>query len=133
MDASLPPFSPSSSSPRLSSSGSGLGHRCETGGMDLHHLFLAFVWGIPCFHALAVIPMAPKGGKAAARIYGGHEASRHFKEFYASKELVEPHDYMLSIYRTFSSAERLGLNASFFRSSKAANTIASFVDMGQGR
>ncbi|KAG7264278.1 hypothetical protein CRUP_026224 [Coryphaenoides rupestris] len=49
-----------------------------------------------------------------------------------SKELVEPHDYMLSIYKTFSAAERLGLNASFFRSSKAANTIASFVDIGQG-
>lgn len=100
--------------------------------MDLHHFILAFVWGIPCLHALAVIPAAaPKSGKAA-RIYDGHEASRHFKEFYASKDLVEPHDYMLSIYRTFSSAERLGLNASFFRSSKAANTIASFVDLGQG-
>ncbi|KAG9259443.1 growth/differentiation factor 6-B [Astyanax mexicanus] len=43
---------------------------------------------------------------------------------------VEPHDYMLSIYKTFSSAERLGLNATFFRSSKAANTITSFVDTG---
>ena len=49
-----------------------------------------------------------------------------------SQSPVEPHDYMLSIYRTFSSAERLGLNASFFRSSKAANTIASFVDGGKG-
>ncbi|TMS18581.1 Growth/differentiation factor 6-B, partial [Larimichthys crocea] len=38
---------------------------------------------------------------------------------------------MLSIYKTFSTAEKLGLNASFFRSSKAANTIASFVDNGQ--
>ncbi|CAL8293188.1 unnamed protein product [Merluccius merluccius] len=47
------------------------------------------------------------------------------------KDLVEPHDYMLSIYRTFSAAERLGLNASFFRSSRAANTVASFVDHGQ--
>lgn len=106
--------------------------------MDLHHFILAFVWGIPCLHALAVIPAAapPKGGKVA-RIFDGQEASSYFKEFYASsagapKDLVEPHDYMLSIYRTFSSAERLGLNASFFRSSKAANTIASFVDLGQG-
>ncbi|XP_075907772.1 growth/differentiation factor 6-B [Nelusetta ayraudi] len=104
--------------------------------MDLHHFIFAFVWGIPCLHALAIIPAAaPKGGKVA-RIYDGQEASRYLKEFYASsaatsKDLVEPHDYMLSIYRTFSSAERLGLNASFFRSSKAANTIASFVDMGQ--
>ncbi|TSK31507.1 Growth/differentiation factor 6-B [Bagarius yarrelli] len=49
----------------------------------------------------------------------------------ASKDSVEPHEYMLSIYHTFSAAERLGLNASFFRSSKAANTITSFVDNGQ--
>ncbi|MCI4391918.1 hypothetical protein PGIGA_G00140050 [Pangasianodon gigas] len=49
----------------------------------------------------------------------------------ASKASVEPHEYMLSIYKTFSAAEKLGLNASFFRSSKAANTITSFVDNGQ--
>ncbi|KAF5901266.1 growth/differentiation factor 6-B-like, partial [Clarias magur] len=48
-----------------------------------------------------------------------------------SKDSVEPHEYMLSIYKTFSAAEKLGLNASFFRSSKAANTITSFVDHGQ--
>ncbi|XP_061520939.1 growth/differentiation factor 6-B [Phycodurus eques] len=36
---------------------------------------------------------------------------------------------MMSVYKTFSTAEKL--NASFFRSSKAANTIASFVDSGQ--
>ncbi|XP_053349118.1 growth/differentiation factor 6-B [Clarias gariepinus] len=48
-----------------------------------------------------------------------------------SKGSVEPHEYMLSIYKTFSAAEKLGLNASFFRSSKAANTITSFVDHGQ--
>lgn len=40
---------------------------------------------------------------------------------------AEPPDFMLSIYRTFSSAERLGLN-----SSQAADTIISFVDAGQG-
>ncbi|XP_028820516.1 growth/differentiation factor 6-B [Denticeps clupeoides] len=44
---------------------------------------------------------------------------------------VEPHEYMMSIYRTFSAAEKLGLNASFFKASKAANTITSFVDQGQ--
>ncbi|XP_026875376.2 growth/differentiation factor 6-B [Electrophorus electricus] len=49
----------------------------------------------------------------------------------ALKNSVEPHDYMLSIYKTFSAAEKLGLNASFFRASKAANTITSFVDNGQ--
>uniref|UniRef100_A0A8C9QV80 Growth/differentiation factor 6 n=1 Tax=Spermophilus dauricus TaxID=99837 RepID=A0A8C9QV80_SPEDA len=41
-----------------------------------------------------------------------------------------PHEYMLSIYRTYSIAEKLGINASFFQSSKSANTITSFVDRG---
>ncbi|KAB0359251.1 hypothetical protein FD754_003407, partial [Muntiacus muntjak] len=45
---------------------------------------------------------------------------------------VVPHDYMLSIYRTYSIAEKLGINASFFQSSKSANTITSFVDRGLG-
>ncbi|TEA37976.1 growth/differentiation factor 6 [Lagenorhynchus albirostris] len=43
---------------------------------------------------------------------------------------VVPHEYMLSIYRTYSIAEKLGINASFFQSSKSANTITSFVDRG---
>lgn len=46
---------------------------------------------------------------------------------------AEPHEYMLSLYRTYSLAERLGINASAFRSSRAANTIASFVDRGRGK
>ena len=90
----------------------------------------------------AFLPVAPKGIKGA-NLLDQQDASKYFKEFYTSpssekhnkatsKDLVEPHDYMLSIYKTFSTAEKLGLNASFFRSSKAANTIASFVDNGQG-
>ncbi|XP_011834076.1 PREDICTED: growth/differentiation factor 6 [Mandrillus leucophaeus] len=43
---------------------------------------------------------------------------------------VVPHEYMLSIYRTYSIAEKLGINTSFFQSSKSANTITSFVDRG---
>uniref|UniRef100_A0A2K5QLA7 Growth differentiation factor 6 n=1 Tax=Cebus imitator TaxID=2715852 RepID=A0A2K5QLA7_CEBIM len=43
---------------------------------------------------------------------------------------VVPHEYMLSIYKTYSIAEKLGINASFFQSSKSANTITSFVDRG---
>ncbi|KAF3822630.1 hypothetical protein GH733_008004 [Mirounga leonina] len=46
---------------------------------------------------------------------------------------VVPHEYMLSIYRTYSIAEKLGINASFFQSSKSANTITSFVDRGLGQ
>ncbi|TNN42127.1 Growth/differentiation factor 6-B [Liparis tanakae] len=100
---------------------------------------LLSVCGIPRAQALAISP--PRSSKLS-RIVDAQEASKYFKEFYApppadrsskatSRDPVEPHDYMLSIYRTFSTAERLGLNASFFRSSKAANTIASFVDNGQ--
>uniref|UniRef100_A0A4W6DW11 Growth differentiation factor 6b n=1 Tax=Lates calcarifer TaxID=8187 RepID=A0A4W6DW11_LATCA len=116
--------------------------------MDFYHFALllcgalAFVWEIPCFQALAIFPPAAPKSSKVAKIFDGQEASRYFKEFHAppsidknnkaaSKDLVEPHDYMLSIYKTFSTAEKLGLNASFFRSSKAANTIASFVDSGQ--
>lgn len=46
---------------------------------------------------------------------------------------VVPHEYMLSIYKTYSIAEKLGINASFFQSSKSANTITSFVDRGLGK
>lgn len=117
--------------------------------MDLYHLAvlcgaLVCVWEVPCAHTLAISPPAAPKSSKVSRIYDGQESSKYFKrEFYApqtldrnnkaiSKDSVEPHDYMLSIYKTFSTAERLGLNASFFRSSKAANTIASFVDIGQG-
>lgn len=59
-----------------------------------------------------------------------HPVAGHHKE--DLKDAIVPHDYMLSIYRTYSAAEKLGLNASFFRSSKSANTITSFVDRGTG-
>ncbi|KAG7501276.1 growth/differentiation factor 6 [Solea senegalensis] len=128
--------------------------------MDFSHftslcVALLFAWETPGFHSLVISPPASPPAAAAAaksnklvKIFDGQEASKHFKEFYApppsssvsmmsriikatSKDAVEPHDYMLSIYKTFSTAEKLGLNASFFRSSKAANTIVSFVDSGE--
>ncbi|KAM4864622.1 growth/differentiation factor 6 [Thomomys bottae] len=68
----------------------------------------------------------PRGGSAAGEVprqrpepRPGHRGPR-----------VVPHEYMLSIYRTYSIAEKLGINASFFQSSKSANTITSFVDRG---
>ncbi|XP_040045489.1 growth/differentiation factor 6-B [Gasterosteus aculeatus] len=126
------------------------GHSSDSGRdrrMDLYHVAslcgaLLFVWGIPGSYTLAISPRAAPKSSKVSRIVDGQEASKYFKEFYArpsldrhnkatSKDSIEPHDYMMSIYKTFSTAERLGLNASFFRSSKAANTIASFVDSGQ--
>lgn len=60
-----------------------------------------------------------------------HAVASHFHQYKEDlKDSIVPHEYMLSIYRTYSAAEKLGLNASFFRSSKSANTITSFVDRG---
>lgn len=46
---------------------------------------------------------------------------------------VVPHEYMLALYRTYSAAQKLGANASVFPSSRAANTVSSFVDRGLGK
>ncbi|XP_067886915.1 growth/differentiation factor 6-A [Heterodontus francisci] len=46
-------------------------------------------------------------------------------------DTVIPHHFMMSIYRTYSAAEKLGINASLFRATKSANTITSFVDRAE--
>ncbi|KAM4633435.1 growth/differentiation factor 6-A [Polymixia lowei] len=105
------------------------------------YLLLVFIWNIPCFQSAAIIsPSVPRRNKGT-RIphHDGQRSTKFLKEIFASspivshhredfKDAIVPHDYMLSIYRTYSAAEKLGLNASFFRSSKSANTITSFVD-----
>ncbi|XP_061675970.1 growth/differentiation factor 6-A [Syngnathoides biaculeatus] len=107
-------------------------------------LLLVFLWNIPCFQSAAIIsPSAPKRNRGARLPHhGGQRSTKLLKDIFASshymnsqrkedlKDDVVPHEYMLSIYRTYSAAEKLGLNASFFRSSKSANTITSFVDRG---
>ncbi|XP_077454845.1 growth/differentiation factor 6-A [Stigmatopora argus] len=107
-------------------------------------LLLVFLWNIPCFQSAAIIsPSAPKRSRGAKLPHqGGQRSSKLLKDIFASshhamsprkddlKDDVVPHEYMLSIYRTYSAAEKLGLNSSFFRSSKSANTITSFVDRG---
>ncbi|XP_041757788.1 growth/differentiation factor 6-B [Coregonus clupeaformis] len=106
---------------------------------------LTCAWDLPCFQSFTIfLPSASKSSKVP-KGFDVQEA-KYFKDIYSSssssssnerhykgglKDSIEPHDYMLSIYKTFSTAEKLGLNASFFRSSKVANTIASFVDIGQ--
>nr|XP_046172336.1 growth/differentiation factor 6-A-like [Oncorhynchus gorbuscha] len=107
------------------------------------YLLLLFIWNIPCFQSAAIIsPSMPRRNKGVKILHDGQRSTTFLKEIFASspmlsrhredfnKEAIVPHDYMLSIYRTYSAAERLGLNASFFRSSKSANTITSFVDRG---
>ncbi|XP_070691443.1 growth/differentiation factor 6-A [Pempheris klunzingeri] len=107
-------------------------------------LLLAFLGNIPCFQAAAIIsPSAPRRNRGARIPHqDGQRSSKFLKDIFASshaiaghhkeelKDAIVPHEYMLSIYRTYSAAEKLGLNASFFRSSKSANTITSFVDRG---
>ncbi|CAN9514107.1 unnamed protein product [Ophioblennius macclurei] len=107
-------------------------------------LLLVFFGNIPCFQSAAIIaPSAPRRNRGARIPHqDGQRSSRFLKDIFASshpiaghhkedlKNAIVPHEYMLSIYRTYSAAEKLGLNASFFRSSKSANTITSFVDRG---
>ncbi|KAM4581260.1 growth/differentiation factor 6-A [Odontesthes bonariensis] len=107
-------------------------------------LLLVFLGNIPCFQSAALIsPSAPRRNREDRISHqDGQRSSKFLKDILASsrpvaghhkedpKDAIVPHEYMLSIYRTYSAAEKLGLNASFFRSSKSANTITSFVDRG---
>ncbi|KAM6910695.1 growth/differentiation factor 6-A [Xenentodon cancila] len=107
-------------------------------------LLLVFLGNIPCFQSAAIIsPSAPRRNREARISHqDGQRSSKFLKDIFTSsqpvaghhkadpKDAIVPHEYMLSIYRTYSAAEKLGLNASFFRSSKSANTITSFVDRG---
>lgn len=109
-------------------------------------LLLVFFGNIPCFQSAAIIsPSAPRRNRGARISHqSGQRSSKFLKDIFTSthpivghhkddlKDAIVPHEYMLSIYRTYSAAEKLGLNASFFRSSKSANTITSFVDRGTG-
>ncbi|KAK2854678.1 hypothetical protein Q7C36_006547 [Tachysurus vachellii] len=105
-------------------------------------VLLAFLWSLPCTRSAAIVPSSgPKRNRGTRSPHDGQRSPKFLKEVFASspglsgrddfKNSVVPHDYMLSIYRTYSAAEKLGLNASFFRSSKSANTITSFVDRGK--
>ncbi|XP_055076186.2 growth/differentiation factor 6-B [Misgurnus anguillicaudatus] len=109
-------------------------------GVSLFFLTFSFLLHFLCVHTMTpLFPAAPKVAKSdgqrrskysrsvlsASPFFGNVQPRR------TNRDSVEPHDYMISIYKTFSAAEKLGLNASFFRSSKAANTITSFVDEGQ--
>ncbi|KAK2844187.1 hypothetical protein Q5P01_010846 [Channa striata] len=102
-------------------------------------LLLVLFGNIPCFQSAAIISTSAPRRNRGARVphQDGQRSSKSLRDIFASshhkdeqKDAIVPHEYMLSIYRTYSTAEKLGLNASFFRSSKFANTITSFVDRG---
>ncbi|XP_032557173.1 growth/differentiation factor 6 [Chiroxiphia lanceolata] len=101
-------------------------------------LFASLLWDLPCclpasLPAASELAASSKGGRSRRvprsprenRLrQGGHAMGRALPR-------AEPHEYMLSLFRTYSIAEKLGINASFFQSSKSANTISSFVDRGR--
>lgn len=95
-----------------------------------------------------VTPKVPNlGSKAALKKTGtgGTDASsfkaKKTKEPVTQREAKEtfrqppitPHEYMLSLYRTLSDAERKGVNGSVKLEAGLANTITSFIDKGQGK
>ncbi|XP_073488100.1 growth/differentiation factor 6 [Aquarana catesbeiana] len=84
-----------------------------------------FLWDVPCAQQ-ASIPSGQRG-LTGQRREGSKVLAAESREMARAVPVV-PHEYMMSIYRTFSTAEKLGINASFFQSSKSANTITSFVD-----
>ncbi|NXD84853.1 GDF6A factor, partial [Halcyon senegalensis] len=101
-------------------------------------LLASLLWDLPCCLPASLPPASElaassKGGRGR-RVprsprenrprQGGHAVGRALPR-------AEPHEYMLSLFRTYSIAEKLGINASFFQSSKSANTITSFVDRGR--
>ncbi|XP_053323273.1 growth/differentiation factor 6 [Spea bombifrons] len=105
--------------------------------MDTHRraipaalLLCFFLWDIPCFQQ-ASIPSSQQLPRAIRRQRREGKLPSADSQEQPRLVPVVPHEYMLSIYRTFSTAEKLGINASFFQSSKSANTITSFVDRQQ--
>ncbi|NXF38612.1 GDF6 factor, partial [Nyctibius bracteatus] len=103
-------------------------------------LLASLLWDLPCclsasLPAASELTASSKGGR-------GRRVPRSPRENHPRQEghavgralpRAEPHEYMLSLFRTYSIAEKLGINASFFQSSKSANTITSFVDRGRGK
>ncbi|XP_073532879.1 growth/differentiation factor 6 [Phyllobates terribilis] len=96
------------------------------GSLSAALLLFCFLWDIPCTQQ-ASIP-ANQQDRAQRRQHREGKPSSAAPREQPRAVPVVPHEYMLSIYKTFSTAEKLGINASFFQSSKSANTITSFVD-----
>ncbi|XP_067148405.1 growth/differentiation factor 6 [Apteryx mantelli] len=101
-------------------------------------LLASLLWDLPCCRP-ASLPAAtelaaPSKGGRGRRVPRSPRESRPRQGEHAGGRApprAEPHEYMLSLFRTYSIAEKLGINASFFQSSKSANTITSFVDRGR--
>ncbi|XP_069508309.1 growth/differentiation factor 5 [Ambystoma mexicanum] len=96
--------------------------------------------------ARTVAPRAQhSSSKAATKLVNVHADSSGFKHKKAKSPaahqrdpkdtfrapVITPHEYMLSLYRTLSDAERKGGNGSVKLEAGLANTITSFIDKGQ--
>ncbi|KAG6933686.1 growth differentiation factor 6, partial [Chelydra serpentina] len=104
---------------------------------------ISFLWDLPGFQLASIGsstqgPRSPREAKVARSPRGIPALASHQPRLLQeaqpggkAQRRAEPHEYMLSLYRTYSIAEKLGINASFFQSSKSANTITSFVDRGR--
>ncbi|NXJ64528.1 GDF6 factor, partial [Rostratula benghalensis] len=103
-------------------------------------LLASLLWDLPCclpasLPAASELAASSKGGRGR-RVPRSPRENRPRQGGQAVGRALpraEPHEYMLSLFRTYSIAEKLGINASFFQSSKSANTITSFVDRGRGK
>ncbi|XP_028666441.1 growth/differentiation factor 5 [Erpetoichthys calabaricus] len=103
----------------------------KAGGMDLGRREAARSW---------VTPSPIKMGTSAAPRLVGHATNSRKpaallkmpgKSKIPKHPHVTPHDYMLSLYKTLSEAERVGFNTSAAQQAGLANTITSFVEKGQ--
>ncbi|XP_064023878.1 growth/differentiation factor 5 [Pogoniulus pusillus] len=77
----------------------------------------------------------PAAGTADTESFKGKKSKepgsqRESKEAFRHPPIT-PHEYMLSLYRTLSDAERKGVNGSVKLEAGLANTITSFIDKGQ--
>lgn len=134
------------------------GRRCHSLAMDTPRVLLSavfligFLWDLPGFQQASIassLSAVELGSAKGMRSRKDGKMPQESATARASPELPEPqplaqeppgkgprvvpHEYMLAIYRTYSIAEKLGINTSFFQSSKSANTITSFVDRGLGK
>ncbi|XP_068135173.1 growth/differentiation factor 7 [Hyperolius riggenbachi] len=109
-------------------------------------LWSAWLWAGQSPQAAAVLPSAHKLGRPgaarralpAAQAMGTLHRDAHSKHFTFRREpsgkgaAVIPHEYMLSLYKRLSSKGHRGLHSNLTRDKAGANTIASFVDQGNG-
>ncbi|XP_078073161.1 growth/differentiation factor 6-A [Mustelus asterias] len=87
-------------------------------------------WDLQSVEPAALSPAPAAAASASGAEPGLHRARESPQRAARGRraDSVSPHHFMMAIYRTYSAAEKLGINASLFRATKSANTITGFVD-----